>query len=174
MGSRLDTTPAVTVKESSGAAQAEQCPTQTEVKNGEIGDDQAEQSQAQIRCKPMVCGDQAEPYLTAANDDPEATLSRGQAEHDGSPGSSYTQNTRQSHTIKWAVARYVSSPVVNSINHVLIDKHVGTAPTDHQAEPPAVWMQLPELNSAYHRQNPTLKKTKLTNTSHPREYKTPH
>ena len=64
-------------------------------------------------------------------------MSSGRAElHDShNSSSSSTPNTRQSHTIKWAVARYVSSPVVNSIDHVLIDKHVGTTPTEYQAKP---------------------------------------
>ena len=46
-------------------------------------------------------GNRAEPCLTTAKEDPEITLSRGQAEHDGSPGSSLTQTIRQPQTIQW-------------------------------------------------------------------------
>jgi hypothetical protein len=100
-GSRQDTTPAVPVKKSCGTGRAEHCPAQKELPDEPTEDDQAEQIPTQIRCNPMVCGAQAEPCLSVA-DDLEATLSRGQAEHDGSPGSINTQNTRQPHTIQWA------------------------------------------------------------------------
>ena len=132
-GSRLDTTPAVPVKNSSMGTQAEPCTAQPESPHGE---DQAEQ-QTQMQDQPIVDGGRAEQNLTAILDDQGDTMSSGRAEHHDSPSSSSsnTPNTRQSHTIKWAVARYVSTPVINSIDHVLIDKHVGTTPTEYQAKP---------------------------------------
>ena len=96
-GSRLDTTPAVPVKKSCGTARAEHCPAQRELQDEETRDDQAEQSPTQItKDQPEVCDDRAEPRLIATQDP--------------SSSSSYTINTRQSHTTQWAVARYVPSP----------------------------------------------------------------
>ena len=86
-------------------------------------------------------------------------MSSGRAEHHDSHSSSScsTQNTRQSHTIQWAVARYVPIPVINNIDHVLIDKHIGTTPTycqdkpqcrvDDQAE------QIPSQTEHYHEED---------------------
>jgi hypothetical protein len=121
------------VKNSSMGTQAEPCTAQPESPHGE---DQAEQ-QTQMQDQPIVDGGRAEQNLTAILDDQGDTMSSGRAEHHDSPSSSSsnTPNTRQSHTIKWAVARYVSTPVINSIDHVLIDKHVETALSDHQVEP---------------------------------------
>ena len=86
-GSRLDTTLAVPVKKSCKAIRAEQCTTTIEMQNEVPEKDQAEQSPPQrMQHNPMVCEDRAD------------TLSRGQAEHNGSPGSSHTQTIRQSHT----------------------------------------------------------------------------
>ena len=78
--------------------------------------------------------EQAEPCLNSTQVVPGATQSRGQAEQDGSPGSSNTQNIRQSHTIQWAVARYVSSPTQNYHVQILIRNNLGTTPIECQAD----------------------------------------
>ena len=96
-------------------------------------DDQAEQTPTAMRCKPKKCRDQVEPCLSAV-EDPETTQDRGQAEQDDSPGSRDTQNTRQSHTIPWAVARYVSIPPKNSHFPILTKQYLGRHQIESQAE----------------------------------------
>ena len=85
------------------------------------------------QCNLIVCDDQDEPCLSAV-EDLEATQDRGQAEQDDSPGSSHTINTRQSHTIPWAVARYVSIPAQSNPMPVLTLINPGAKPADCQAE----------------------------------------
>ena len=83
--------------------------------------------------QPRVDEGRAEPCLT----DPGAAVD--QAEHHGShSSSSSTLNTRQSHTTKWAVARYVSHPVpISNIEQFLTLNNVGqTTATNCQAEQP--------------------------------------
>ena len=125
-GSRLDTTPAVPVKVDSGPCRAEQCQAETEP---QIEEDPAEQTTPN-----MPREVRAEQCLPAAQDDQDTPVSRGQAEQDGSHSSSNTQIIRQSHTIPWAVARYVPIPVISNIFPVLTNINLGTSPTDSLAE----------------------------------------
>ena len=62
------------------------------------------------------------------------TPTKGQAEQDGSAGSSNTQTTRQSHTRTWAVARYVLSPNKTDFDQKLIINNPGTTTVKYQAD----------------------------------------
>ena len=63
-------------------------------------------------------------------------MSRGQAEQNDCPGSSRssTQKIRQSHTILWAVARYVQFPIIASKIPILNPNYPGITPSKNQAE----------------------------------------
>ena len=75
---------------------------------------------------PDVCGDQPERFITDVPVD--------QAEQHGSTSTSHTQNIRQSHTTPWAVARYVSIPLITNLVPILTNKTPGTPPIQCQAE----------------------------------------
>ena len=100
-------------------SQAEPCPTE------------------KIHDQPQLYGDQADQSLTAIQAEPGAgATSRVQAEQDKS--SSNTQNTRESHTSLWAVARYVSIPIITSIVPKLTKQHQEQPPVSAKLNRSAV------------------------------------
>ena len=116
-GSRLDTTPAVPVERSGEANQAEQ---------------------SKVRPTCFHEDSQAAQELPTAQVGP-SDNSRGRAEQESnhnpsSSSSSTTQTIRQPHTIPWAVARYVSIPVINSLDHILTCQHLGNTAAEDAAE----------------------------------------
>ena len=96
--------------------------------NGMLSRKETKQTNISEWAKPeivMVCEEQADQCDAAGRD---------QAEQQSSPSSSKTQNTRQCHTITWPVARYVSTPIIDSFVPVVINEHLGITTTECQAE----------------------------------------
>ena len=106
-------------------------------------DDQAEHRPSQrIDAQPQVHEGRAEHCTTATL---AATVdARGRAEQQSTSSSSpdNTHHTRQSHTKKWAVVRYVQSPIISCNKHILTPSYTGTHITEDQAEQKCIRAEL--------------------------------